>query len=142
MQFVVPQFIDVEDKILGPLSVRQFIILIVGTGLLFIAFRFADLSLFIIEATVIVISIMGFAFIRVNGRPFHFFLINFLQTLRKPKLRIWRREVTREDLRLPRVTAPPKQQIKMKPALTASRLAELSLVVDTGGAYKQEDYDS
>lgn len=141
MQFVVPQFIDVEDKILGPLSVRQFIILIVGTGMLFVAYRFADLSLFIIEAFVIVICVMGFAFIKVNGRPFHYFLTNFLQTLRRPRLRIWHRDVTRDDLRLPRAVPPPKQRVKAKPPLTASRLAELSLVVDTGGAYKQEDYD-
>ncbi|KKS92044.1 MAG: hypothetical protein UV69_C0039G0006, partial [Parcubacteria group bacterium GW2011_GWE2_43_12] len=29
-QFVVPQFIDVEDKIIGPITVRQFIIIMVG----------------------------------------------------------------------------------------------------------------
>jgi hypothetical protein len=30
MQFVVPQFIDVEDKIIGPISVRQFLTLLVA----------------------------------------------------------------------------------------------------------------
>lgn len=141
MQFVVPQFIDVEDKILGPISVRQFVILIVGTGLLFAAYRFADFGLFLFEAFFIVVLTMAFAFLRVNGRPFHFFLVNFFQTLRRPKLRIWKQEVTKADIALPKVTRPPKQTTATKAPLIASRLAELSLVVDTGGAYKQEEYE-
>ncbi len=141
MQFVVPQFIDVEDKILGPLSVRQFIIMIIGTGLIFAAYRFADFALFLFETIVILVLTMAFAFLRVNGRPFHLFLLNFIQTLRKPKLRVWRRVISKEELRLPRVAPPPKHAIKQKAPLTRSRLAELSLTVDTGGVYKQEDYE-
>ncbi len=139
MQFVVPQFIDVEDKILGPLSVRQFIILIAASGLLFLSFRFADISLFILEAFVITVLTIAFAFIRVNGRPFHHFLINLIQMVQRPRLRIWRHDVSREDLRLPKVAPPARQVLTHKPPLTASRLAELSLVVDTGGVYKQEE---
>lgn len=139
MQFLVPQFIDVEDKIFGPLSVRQFIILIAAAGALFFCFRLADTGLFVIEAAIIVVTTIAFAFIRVNGRPFHHFLINLIRMIRRPQLRVWRREVTADELRLPRVIAPPKQDAQRKPSLTASRLAELSLVVDTGGVYKQEE---
>ena len=35
--FTVPQFIDVEDKIIGPITTRQFIICLVGLGLLVLA---------------------------------------------------------------------------------------------------------
>lgn len=140
MQFVVPQFIDVEDKILGPLSVRQFIIIIIGTGLIFAAYRFADFSLFLVEAITLGVLTMAFAFLRVNGRPFHLFVLNFSQTLRKPKLRIWRRVISKEELSLPKVLAPPKQQLMAKTLPSQSRLSELALIVDTGGVYKQEDY--
>lgn len=139
MQFLVPQFIDVEDKIFGPLSVRQFIILIAAAGALFFCFRLADIGLFIIEAMIIMLTTIAFAFIRVNGRPFHQFLINLIRMIRRPQLRVWHREVMADELQLPRVIAPPKQDTKRKPTLTASRLAELSLVVDTGGVYKQEE---
>lgn len=140
MQFVVPQFIDVEDKILGPLSVRQFILCIVASGLIIAAFRFADLSLFILETFVIVALLILFAFVRVNGRPFHAFLLNLMQTSRKPRLRVWRRVVLAEDLAVPRITTAPKQTPAVKAPLSGSRLTELALVVDTGGAYKQEEY--
>jgi len=141
MQFVVPQFIDVEDKILGPISVRQFVILLIGTGLIFAAYRFADFSLFLFEAITIVTLTMAFAFLRVNGRPFHFFILNFVQTLKRPKLRIWKQEVAKSDLRLPKVAQASKTTKTQKPPISMSRLAELTLVVDTGGAYKQDEYE-
>lgn len=140
MQFVVPQFIDVEDKILGPLSVRQFIMCIVASGMIIAAFRFADFPLFILETFVTVVLLILFAFMRVNGRPFHHFLFNLLQNLRKPKLRVWRRIVLTEDLAVPHVATTAKQVPSAKTPLSGSRLTELSLVVDTGGAYKQEEY--
>ncbi len=46
-QYVVPQFITVEDKILGPITVRQFLILLVDTGLMFIFYKIFDFSLFL-----------------------------------------------------------------------------------------------
>jgi hypothetical protein len=141
MQFVVPQFIDVEDKIIGPISVRQFVYLIIGTGLLFAAYRFADFSLFLIEAIIIVSLTMAFAFLKVNGRPFHFFLVNFLQTLRRPKLRVWRQEEPHYNLHVQKASPHAAAPVAKKPPLNASRLTELALVVDTGGVYKQEEYE-
>jgi hypothetical protein len=35
MQFPVPQFTDVEDKIIGPLTVKQFFILLVSAAIIF-----------------------------------------------------------------------------------------------------------
>ena len=51
-RFIVPQFIDAEDKILGPITVRQFIIMIVGGLLIFAAYKLADFGLFLLEAFV------------------------------------------------------------------------------------------
>lgn len=140
MNFIVPQFLDVEDKIFGPVSVRQFLIIVVGIGLLIGAYQLADLSLFIIEAVFIAALTLAFAFLRVNSRPFHFFILTFIQTLKRPSLRIWKQEMTKERQRLS-VTAKPKARIMKKTPLTASRLQELSLIVDTGGAYRQEDFE-
>ena len=47
-QFTVPQFIDVEDKILGPISVRQFLIMLGGGLFAFVAYKVADFALFIV----------------------------------------------------------------------------------------------
>ncbi len=140
-RFVVPQFIDVEDKIIGPLTTRQFLILLV-TGLVgFLEYKLADFGLFLLTGLV-TLSIGGiFAFFKVNGMPVHYFLLNFLQTSRRPKVRVWQKDIRESELKLaihPPVTVV-KPPLVHKPPPARSRLQELSLEVDTGGAFKADD---
>ena len=139
-QFVVPQFIDVEDKIFGPVTVRQFIITLVGGGLIFIAYKLADFALFLLEGIIIALITFILAFIKINGRPIHYFLLNLTQTSLRTRLRVWQRIFSTAELKgymqIKAVELPP--QIMTKNKVRASRLAELSLIVDTGGIYEGE----
>lgn len=139
-QFVVPQFIDVEDKVIGPVTVRQFIILLVGAGFIFIAYKLSDFTLFLFQFVIFSFATVGTAFIKINGRPIHFFLLNVLQTTKRPRLRIWQKIFSNAEIKsyakTKVVKLPPK--IKTKNKVRASRLAELSLIVDTGGVYQGE----
>lgn len=139
MQFIVPQFIDVEDKILGPFSVRQFIILIAGAGLIFASYKLFGFYTFLAAAVFVGVLTLALAFLRVNGSPFHQFLLNLWQMLRKPRMRIWHKVVSVNDLSLPVAAPLPAQELTKKSPLTASRLAQLSLIVDTGGVYHDEE---
>ena len=71
MRFQVPQFIEVEDKIFGPLTIKQFIYLVGGAGLSFIVYTLIG-NLFI--SIIAILPIMGFAialaFYKVNNKPF------------------------------------------------------------------------
>ncbi|MEK7631243.1 MAG: PrgI family protein [Patescibacteria group bacterium] len=139
MQFVVPQFIDVEDKILGPFTVRQFILILFWGIMSFLQLKIFSMLTFIF----LFIFWSGFmfllAFVKINGRPFHYFILSILQTTRLPKLRLWHKEDTEYEYRFAAPpAAKPKAPMATKQALTASRLTELSLVVDTGGAYTEE----
>ena len=139
-QFVVPQFIDVEDKVIGPITVRQFIILLVGGGFVFIAYKLADFVLFLIEMVVIMLFTFVIAFIKINGRPIHYFLLNVLQTSRRPHVRVWQKLFSSAQLRqyATAETPPLEVQIKTKNHVRASRLAAMALIVDTGGVYQGE----
>lgn len=139
-QFVVPQFIDVENKILGPLTVRQFIIFLVAAGLIVLCFRLASFWLAAIMS-VIIFGLSGtFAFLRINGRPFHFLLLNMIQTLRKPTLKVWNKEISAKELRVRTKKEGKKPELLLvKKPLSASKLTQLSLIVDTGGAYQEEE---
>ncbi|MBI2484318.1 hypothetical protein HYV71_03995, partial [Candidatus Uhrbacteria bacterium] len=53
-QITVPQFIESEDKILGPITVRQFGILFTGGVLVFVAFKMFDFFVFLFVALLIV----------------------------------------------------------------------------------------
>lgn len=144
-QFIVPQFIDVEDKILGPISVRQFIIFLAGGGLIVgayqILFKLANLTgIFIFSAVGIFAGTILFAFVRVNGRPFHLFLLNLLQSVKNPRMRLWNNVVT-ERLQYRREPPPPPPLPTKKP-LPQTTLARLALLVDTGGAFRDADEDT
>lgn len=138
MQFVVPQFIDVESKIIGPVSPKQFIILIITALFLFVSYKLADFTLFIVEAIIIAGLGITLAFLKVNGQPFYFFLLNLGHSLKKPSLRIWKKEV------IPVVEAKgmelkeEEKVVSRRKPLTTSKLSQLALQVDTGGRYEEE----
>lgn len=139
MQFVVPQFIETESKVIGPISVRQFIILLATFLLIYV---FWEIFSFWIAAILGVITFgLGgtFAFVKVNGQPFHLFALVFVQTFKNPKLKIWQRDIKtatkQKKEKEPKVKIQPPIPRK---EISRSRLSELSLMVDTGGAYKEE----
>jgi len=135
----VPQFIDVEDKIIGPITAWQFIIMLVGSIIIAIFYKIFDFALFVASGLLILAVTGIIAFLKINGRPFHYFILNLIQTLKKPRLRIWYYNIASasdygvEESRLlaAKKQAPGKHY-------TSSRLAELSLIVDTKGAYQGE----
>jgi len=141
-QFVVPQFIDVEDKIIGPITTRQFLI-IMGTALiLFIIYKIFVFAYFVIIGIPIVGVAATFAFARVNGAPFHLFFLNILQTSRRPKTRVWYKDNNETELRVFMSAAPPAAPKTEAPkeAVSTSRLQELTLVANTGGVYNPDDW--
>lgn len=141
-QFIVPQFIDVEDKIIGPITVRQFITILVGVGAIVGAYQILvrlanQTGAFLFTGFGILVGIVAFAFVRVNGRPFHLFLLNVLQSLKNPRMRLWNNEIG-ERLQYRR-EPPPPPPIPHKQPLTATKLAQLALLIDTGGAYHEDE---
>jgi hypothetical protein len=139
-QFTVPQFIDVEDKIIGPITARQFIIMLTGGIIMVIFYRLFDFTLFLLASVLTLGICVVFSFVKVNGRPFHLFILNIIQTLKRSKLRIWNQEAfklqeipeTADDIVKKTIVAPHKE-------FTRSRLNELSLIVDTSGFYRGEE---
>src|SRR3989344_1983433 len=107
-QFHVPQFIEVEDKIFGPLTLKQFLYIIGGGGIVFLIYTFLSpfLPLFII--LVIAAPVGAFfaalAFYKVNGQPFIKILENPLTHYTNSRLFIWKKierpaEVTKSEAR-------------------------------------------
>lgn len=141
-KFIVPQFIDKEDQILGPITVRQFLLILVGVFLLFIEYKLLATAYFIFSGLLTIAGFGTFAFMKINGQPFHIFFINFLQTNVRPPLRVWDKRPTDGELRAwiasGQVSAPPKVTTS-KPRPESSKLRDLSLVVNTGGVYKPDE---
>ena len=92
MQFKVPQFIDIEDKIIGPLTLKQFLYLTGGAGILAVIWFYFELWLFILIAIPITIIFLGLAFYKINGRPLVYLIGSLIKYLTKPKLYLWRKD--------------------------------------------------
>jgi len=137
-QFTVPQFIDVESKIIGPITTRQFLILLAAAIIIAISYKIFDFSLFLVVAIATFGIAATFAFIKVNARPFHLFVLNLVQTIRRPNLRVWDNKISFIDS--VDIAAPIRVEANTpaRKVFKESRLAELSLVVDTKGRYKGE----
>src|SRR3990167_5725662 len=99
-QFTVPQFIDVEDKIIGPITTRQFIIMLVAILGDFLAFKVLTFVFFVLFLLVFTGFAIILAFAKINGQPFHYFLLNLFQTLRRPRLRVWQNVVSNAALKI------------------------------------------
>ncbi|MCX6735682.1 MAG: PrgI family protein [Candidatus Parcubacteria bacterium] len=91
MQYHVPQFLEVEDKIFGQLTFKQFLYIIGGAGLAYLAYTYLPIyiSIFIILA-VIAFSI-SLAFIKINNKPFIVVVDSFLRYIISPRLYIWKK---------------------------------------------------
>ena len=139
-QFVVPQFIDVEDKIFGPITVRQFLILLASGLVVFLAFKYADFALFITTLIVVGGGSLIVAFVKINGQTFHYFVLNLLQTVRRPGLRVWRKNYDKDELNYLRLLEPPViEEKEVRKAARSEHIRDLALIVNTGGFYNPED---
>ncbi|MFH1187806.1 MAG: PrgI family protein [bacterium] len=143
-QFVVPQFIDVESKIFGPITVRQFVTILVALFLEFIIYKLSDFTLFLVLSAVVIPAAGAMAFMKIGGIPFPNFLLNFIQSFQKPRIRVWDKSLSDAEMKqyLKKPIAIEKISIVKKEMLASSRLAELSLIIDTGGMYKGESNEA
>jgi len=91
MQHQVPQFIDIEDKIFGPLTAKQFFYVLGGGAAIFIMYVSFQLWLVIILGAPIVVFCGALAFLKINGRPFIKVLGAALGYATSGKLYLWKK---------------------------------------------------
>lgn len=92
MRFEVPQFIEIEDKIFGPLTWRQFLYLGGGVGMAVVMFFMLPFIFFVIFGIPLALLAGALSFYPVNNRPFSYFLEAILGYASGPKLYLWRKK--------------------------------------------------
>ncbi|MBI2086786.1 MAG: PrgI family protein [Candidatus Zambryskibacteria bacterium] len=129
MRFQVPQFIEVEDKIFGPLTFKQFVYLGGGAGICVILLTFLPKFLAILLSLPVVVFTAALAFYKVNEKPFIHLIESFLNYTLGNKLYIWKKESpTLKSSGVPR-EKKPIEQIYV-PKLSESKLKELTWSLD------------
>jgi hypothetical protein len=92
MRFSVPQFIERESKIVGPLSLRQFAYIAVAAVLCFIVYFTAPVYYFILSIIVFGGISVALAFVKVNGRNLPVIIMNALKFSLGPKEYLWEKK--------------------------------------------------
>lgn len=99
MQFPVPQFTEVEDTIIGSLTVKQFLILLGTMGMVFFFYSVTK-DLYVTGAAAVLIGIPGLVttFGQFNGRPMYSSARVFLNFWTRPKFFIFRKQATTDGV--------------------------------------------
>jgi hypothetical protein len=124
MQFKVPQFIDIEDKVVGNLSFKQFAYLAGGAGLSYISIKLLPgfLALFVTPA--LAGLALALTFIKINDKPFSHALEAFIKYYSKSRLYLWKKQ----EARIEKKEQP--QQTPLRATLSESKLKTLSWSLD------------
>jgi hypothetical protein len=92
MRFEVPQFIEIEDKIFGPFTWKQFVYLGGGVGLAVVIFFTLPLIVFVLIGVPIGGLAVLLAFYPVNNRPFSIFLESIVFFYKNSRVYHWRKK--------------------------------------------------
>lgn len=128
MRFQVPQFIEVEDKIFGPLTLKQFIYLVGAGGVVFILWTLLPHFLAIIIGIPIVMLASALAFYKINNRPFVHILESAFKYAMGKRLYVWKK---RESKKAKRKTVEEEMTSPIYvPKLSESKLKDLAWSLD------------
>ena len=91
MQHEIPQFIDIEDRVIGPFTFPQFAYLFGGGGTGYLLLKiFGGMTGFILGGTVLGFGLI-LAFFKYNGRSFAQILQSMTNYMLRGKLFVWQK---------------------------------------------------
>jgi hypothetical protein len=129
MQFKVPQFIDIEDKLFGPFTFYQFVYLAGGAGLTFIIYKLLPLWLALLPMLFVAGLALLLTFYRINNKPFIYYLQAGIVYALGSKLYIWKQRVIKSgDTTTEQVAVP--QRVSIVPMVSQNSLKDLSWSLD------------
>ncbi|MDD5033077.1 MAG: PrgI family protein [Candidatus Pacebacteria bacterium] len=132
MQFQVPQFIEIEDKIFGPLTLKQFLYLAGGGAAVFLLYISLPFFFFILAAAPVGGFAAALAFLKINNRPFINLVENALRHFSRAKIYVWKKTekpVAREKIN-PEQNQSPQSPLNQTPAVSKKRLSDLAWSLD------------
>ena len=130
MQFQVPQFIDIEDKVIGPLTVKQFLYILVASVIGFILFKLVNFFVFIVLLIPIAAITIAFGFLKIHNRPFAELVKNFFGFLKKPDYYIWKKPKIIDPIEEKKIPKLIKKQAPKKKKISKKRLQEINWRID------------
>ena len=140
MQFKVPQNVQMEDKIVGPLTLKHLGILGGGGGLAYVIYvvlaRNYYWEVWVPPVAIVSILTVLFAFVRIHNNSFSKFLILFTEYLIIPRQRVWNKgsaEIYHVPVAIKKkknIQGPKKYKSDKKITKSLKQLSEASKIFD------------
>ena len=128
MEYQVPQFIEVEEKVFGPLSIKQFVYIAGGFGLCVVLVLYLPRLLGITLAIPLAIFTLALAFYKLNGKSFIDILEAGFNYYLGSRLYLWKREEKKVS-EIPKAPTPAVET-RQKLGLSQSKLHDLAWSLD------------
>jgi hypothetical protein len=139
-QYKVPQNVEAEDKIIGPLTLKQFIYCVIGIGwamLCFFLFR-SFLPLMIVAALPITTIFLLLGLYQRDGQNFEQYLVALVGFFSQSRKRLWTKEPIVESFKVEPVKVT-QEHTQRDPIQVRSQLDKLATLVDARGWAEQHD---
>ena len=92
MRFQVPQFIETEEKIIGPFTLKQFIFIAIGGALLFFIFFIVPPGVFLYIGLPVALLFLGLALMKMDDIPIYLYIFYALNYWLNPRRYIYKSE--------------------------------------------------
>jgi len=135
MLFNVPQFINVEDKIVGPFTGKQLLWLAGLGAVLLVLWNTLEKAVFIIAAIPISLIFLAFTFYRPYNQSLIKFVSAGIMFLFRPKTYVWERKTLKVKV-LPVKKNKQDSEINKNKVITSEEIKELAGILDSRGGEK------
>ncbi len=127
MQFKVPQFIDIEDKLFGDFTFKQFVYMAGGAGTIYVLYKLLPFWVAIFLIIPVGCFAAALTFYKINNKPFIYYVQAGITYGLKSKLYIWKQRLVKpEDIQKKTVEEPAE----IKSVVSASKLKDLAWSLD------------
>lgn len=106
-QYQVPQFINIEDRIIGPLTLKQFLYLVGAGAVGLLGWKFLYFPLFLILVVPIAVLFIALAFGKVDERPLPVVFTNGVNYFLRPRLYLWKKILEPPKVSGTKIVEPP-----------------------------------
>ena len=130
MQFKVPQFIDVEDKLFGPFTFKQFAYLAGGAGIVFVLYKLLPIWISIFLIIPVAGLSLALVFYKINEKPFIFYLQAAISYFTSSKLYVWKQRLVKPDVKKVENENETPSMVSIIPKTTTNSLRDISWSLD------------
>ena len=130
MQFKVPQFIDIEDKIFGPFTFHEFAYLLGGGGIIFVIYKTLPFLIGIFLMLPVAGLTICLVFVKINNKPFIYYLEAAFTYFISSKLYVWKQRLVKKNDKTQEEEISVPTTVSNVPMLTENKLKDLSWSLD------------